>query len=173
MQNAAHAYLQTNLTTNSPSEIILMLYDGALKFLKRAKEQMDARDYAGKGISISRTMDIINELSSVLNREQGKDLADNLCQLYFWCNTRLAMANLKMDKDSIDTVIKVLGGLRSAFAQIQNTPGAQEASGQLTARQEAEGGQRNRSLRQDSAASPPDVNAGRRGRNLYNRMAQS
>lgn len=173
MQKAAHAYLQTNLTTNSPGATIVMLYDGALKFLNRAKEQIEAKDYAQKGISISKAMDIISELSAALNRDKGGELADNLYQLYFWCNTKLAMANLKMDTDIIDSVIKVLSGLRGAFVQIQNDPEALNAAEQLAVQQSAGVNQQARNIPGAAdAAPPPSANSNLRGRNMYSKMVQ-
>lgn len=135
MYKAANAYLQTDVSTTSPGELIIMLYDGAIKFLTRAKVLIDAKDVAGKGLAISKALDIINELSSVLNREKGGDLADNLHKLYFLCSTRLTMANLKQDKNLIDAVITILSGLRSAYAQIQNRPEVQAISAQLANKQ--------------------------------------
>ena len=127
MQNAAHAYLQTQVGTTGRGEIIVMLYDGALRFLAQAKEKMEAGDVAGKGILISRALDIINELDSSLNMEAGGDLAQNLHNLYFLCNTRLLQANLKLDTARLDSVVDILSGLRSAFAEIINTPEARAA----------------------------------------------
>lgn len=121
MQKAAQAYLQTQVTTTSQGDLLLMLYDGAIKFLKQAKVKMQEQDYAQKGILISRAMDVIAELASSLNAQKGGDLADNLNKLYFYCNTKLLQANLKMDTGLIDVVIKILSGLRDAFAQISDT----------------------------------------------------
>jgi flagellar protein FliS len=135
MHKAAHAYMQTSVSTTTPGELVILLYDGAVKFLAQAKLFIAERNYARKGIAISRAMDIINELSSALNRDKGGELAENLYKLYFWCNTRLAMANLKLDTELIDSVIKVLNGLRGAYAQIQNLPEAQAVSAQLAASQ--------------------------------------
>lgn len=101
-----------------------MLYDGAIKFLNQAKERIEAKDYPGKGILISNAIDVINELASSLNAEKGGDLAANLSQLYFYCNKRLFMANSRMDTAAIDEVIKILGGIRSAYAQIIDSPEA-------------------------------------------------
>ena len=128
MQRAAHAYLQTQVTTTSPGNILILLYDGAIKFLNRAKEGLAANDMAAKGIAISKTLDIINELDSTLNLDKGGELAANLHNLYFFCNSRLVMANLKKDAKMIDEVIKILAGLRSAYAEIVSLPEAQAAA---------------------------------------------
>lgn len=172
MHRAAHAYLQTGLTTNSPGQTVVMLYDGAINFLTRAKDQIDVKDYAQKGMSISKAMDIINELASTLNKEQGKEIAENLNSLYFWCNTKLAMANLKMDKGIIDDVIKVLSGLRSAFAQIQEMPEVQAVAEQLAAKQSSDIGPQSRAL-SSAGAMPQTHGMTMRGRNVYNKLAQA
>ncbi|MGE4293048.1 MAG: flagellar export chaperone FliS [Desulfovibrio sp.] len=118
MSKAAHAYLATQVTTTSQGQLLVMLYDAAIKFLKQAKERIEAKDYAKKGILISRAMDIISELANSLNREKGGKLADNLDALYMFCNIRLAKANLKMDVRMIDDVLNILTNIRSAYAQI-------------------------------------------------------
>ena len=137
MQNAAHAYLQTQVGTTGRGEIIVMLYDGALRFLAQAREKMEARDMAGKGMLISRALDIINELDSSLNMEAGGELAQNLHNLYFLCNTRLLQANLKLDTARLDSVVEILTGLRSAFAEILHTPEAQAACARMGAQKPA------------------------------------
>jgi flagellar protein FliS len=128
MQNAAKAYLKTQVNTNTSADILLMLYDGAIKFLKQAKIKIDERDVAAKGLLLSRAMEIIGELQASLNKEKGGSLADNLLNLYFLCSTKILQANLRMDKDLIDEVIHILTGLRDAFAQIngQVTPEQQQ-----------------------------------------------
>ena len=137
MQNAAHAYLQTQVGTTGRGEIVVMLYDGALRFLAQAREKMEARDMAGKGMLISRALDIINELDSSLNMDAGGELAQNLHNLYFLCNTRLLQANLKLDMAKLDSVVEILTGLRSAFAEILNTPEAQAACAKMGAQKPA------------------------------------
>ncbi|MBZ2171085.1 flagellar export chaperone FliS [Nitratidesulfovibrio sp. SRB-5] len=133
MQKAAHAYLQTQVTTTTQGELLLLLYDGAIKFLNQAKEKIAERDYAGKGILISKALDIVNELDASLNLEKGGELAENLHKLYFYCSTRLLNANLKMDVTFIDEVIKILSGLRGAYGQIVNTPEAMAVGASMAA----------------------------------------
>jgi len=133
MQKAAHAYLQTQVTTTTQGELLLLLYDGAVKFLNQAKEKIAERDYAGKGILISKALDIVNELDASLNLEKGGELAENLHKLYFYCSTRLLNANLKMDVTFIDEVIKILSGLRGAYGQIVNTPEAMAVGASMAA----------------------------------------
>ena len=121
MLRAAHAYRQTQVNTATPGHLVVMLYDGAITFLEQAKERIQARDYAKKGILISQALDIIAELDGSLNVEKGGEIAQNLHKLYIYCNTRLLQANLKMDTTLVDEVIGILDSFRSAFAEISNT----------------------------------------------------
>lgn len=134
MNKAAQAYFQTKVSTTDQGQLLLMLYDGALNFLQQARDKMIAKDYAAKGLLISRAIDIVNELSSTLNMEKGGTLAENLNNLYFLCTARLLQANLKMNLDQLDSVVGILSGLRSAYAQIIETPEAQQAGAEIAAR---------------------------------------
>lgn len=128
MQRAASAYLQTQITTTTQGDLVVMLYDGALKFLNQAKKFLADNDVAQKGIAISRALDVINEMDSTLNMEKGGSLANNLHGLYLFCSNHLVKANLKKDPAMIDDVIKILSGLRNAYAQILTLPEAQAAA---------------------------------------------
>ena len=130
MQKAQQAYLQTQITTTSQGELVVMLYDGAIKFLQQAKEKIAEKNYAEKGILISKSLDIIAELDSSLNVEKGGDLSSNLHSLYLYSQGRLLQANLKMDQGIVDEVIKILSSLRGAFAEIINSPEALKAQKQ-------------------------------------------
>ncbi|SMF08983.1 flagellar export chaperone FliS [Desulfovibrio gilichinskyi] len=127
MHKAAQAYLSTQVHTTSKGELLLMLYDAAIKFMKQAKIKIDEKDYAAKGILISKAIEVISELTASLNKEKGGSLAENLSQLYIYCNTRLLQANLKMDNEKIDEVIKIIDGISSAYREIISKMDAQDA----------------------------------------------
>lgn len=118
MLKAAKVYLTTQVSTASNGDLLLMLYDTAIKHLRQAMDKMRAGDVAGKGTYISKAIAIVSELQESLNKERGGDISKNLFQLYFFCNTRLLKANLKMDPAMVEEVIGILAGLRQAFAQI-------------------------------------------------------
>ena len=134
MNKAAQAYFQTKVGTTDQGQLLLMLYDGALTFIQQARTKMIANDYAGKGILISKVIDIINELSASLNIDKGGSLAVNLNNLYLLCTARLLRANLKMDMDSLNSVESILAGLRGAYAQIIETPEARQAGNDIATR---------------------------------------
>ncbi len=138
MQKATQAYLQTQVTTTDQGDVLVMLYDGALKFLTRAKELLAANDMAGKGMAISKALDIVNELASTLNMEKGGTLSANLHGLYIFCSKHLVMANLKKDAGMIDDVMRILSGLRSAYVEILHLPEARAAAQELAAKMRAD-----------------------------------
>lgn len=134
MNKAANAYFQTKVSTTDQGQLLIMLYDGALRYLAQARDKILAKDYAAKGVLISKVIDIINELSSSLNLEKGGSLATNLNNLYILCTARLLQANLKMNVESLDSVTQILSGLRSAYAQIVDTPEAKKAANEISAK---------------------------------------
>lgn len=134
MNKAANAYFQTKVSTTDQGQLLIMLYDGALRYLAQAREKIEAKDFAAKGVLISKVIDIINELSSSLNLEKGGSLATNLNNLYVLCTARLLQANLKLDLKALDSVVQILSGLRSAYAQIIETPEAKRAAAEIQGR---------------------------------------
>lgn len=117
MQSAVKNYLQTQVSTTTQGDLVIMLYDAALKFLHQAKERIAEKNYAQKGILISKALDILSELQGSLNVHKGGELAERLQKLYFFCSSRLLTANLKMDVTKIDEVVGILTGLREAFVE--------------------------------------------------------
>lgn len=171
MNKAAHAYFKTNVSTTDQGHLLIMLYDGALKFLQQAREKILAKDYAAKGILISKVIDIINELSGSLNIEKGGSLATNLNNLYFLCTARLLQANLKLDLNALDSVVKIIEGLRSAYAEILNRPEAKSAVQQISQRMQPAGSVHKRAqpLMSGTAAGAAPV-SGLQARAAYGRM---
>lgn len=139
MNKAANAYFQTKVNTTDQGQLLIMLYDGALRYLAQAREKIVAKDYAAKGVLISRVIDIINELSASLNLEKGGSLATNLNNLYVLCTARLLQANLKLDLAALDSVVQIISGLRSAYAQIVDTPEARKAAASIQTRMQPAG----------------------------------
>ena len=161
MNKAANAYFQTKVSTTDQGQLLLMLYDGALRYLQQARDKMLAKDFAGKGILISKVIDIVNELSASLNMEKGGSLAVNLHNLYILCTARLLQANLKMNVDSLDSVVQILSGLRGAYAQIIETPEARKAAAEIAGRMQPMGSvsKTAQPLMQTSATAVPRMHA--------------
>ncbi len=173
MNKAAQAYFQTNVNTTDQGQLLLLLYDGALKFLQQAREKMLEKDYAAKGILISKVIDILNELTNTLNLEKGGSLAENLNNLYFLCTTRLLQANLKMNVEQLDNVASILSGLRSAYAEIIETPEARRASAQIASKLNVDASVGQRAAVQTQHTTMPTAMGKMQARNAYGAMQRS
>jgi len=111
-------YQEVAVTTQSRGRLVVMLYDGAIKFLKLALKELDAGNMDAKGLYINKAMDIINELNTVLDMEAGGDIAINLRRLYIFMTSHLNAANIKKDPEKIDEVIKLLEELNQGWKAI-------------------------------------------------------
>ena len=116
--NGIGAYQQTAVGTQSKGRLIVMLYDGALKFMKLAIKKLEEGDYAAKGLYINRAQDIISELNAVLDMESGGEIAQNLRKLYLFMNRRLREANTKRDPEIIREVITLMEELNQSWKAV-------------------------------------------------------
>jgi flagellar protein FliS len=114
--NGVSAYQEAAVATQSKGRLIVLLYDGAIKFMKLAIKELEAGNYEAKGRYIGKAQDIINELNAVLNTDAGGEVAANLRSLYVFMNTRLSEANTKRDHQMIREVIK--GNCRLKFTPL-------------------------------------------------------
>jgi len=95
-----------------------MLYDGAIKFMRLATKELEAKDYEAKGRYIDRAQDIINELNAVLDMESGGEIAANLRKLYVFMSKRLSEANVQRDPQMIREVISLMEELNKGWKAI-------------------------------------------------------
>jgi flagellar protein FliS len=111
-------YQENVVNTQSKGRLIVMLYDGAIRFMKLAIMEMENKNYEEKGRYINRAMDIINELNVVLDMEAGGEVAYNLRQLYMFMNKHLSQANIKCDPQLVRDVIKLMEELNQGWKAI-------------------------------------------------------
>lgn len=111
-------YQEVAITTQSRGRLVVMLYDGAIKFLKLAINELNAGNMDQKWVYISKAMDIIDELNTVLDMEAGEDVAVNLRKLYMFMTRHLNTANIKKDAEMINEVIKLLEELNQGWKAI-------------------------------------------------------
>ncbi|MCA9772373.1 MAG: flagellar export chaperone FliS [Myxococcales bacterium] len=110
------SYKANSIQTASKEQILLMLYDGAIGFLRQAQEKMVQRDYAEKGRLINRGYAIVFELNACLNPEANPVVAENLSSLYLFFMDRMRKANIQCDPRMLDAVVEHLEILREAWA---------------------------------------------------------
>ena len=116
--NGVDVYQETAVTTQNRGRLIVMLYDGAIKFLRQAVRDMEGKDYAGKGRNISKAQDIILELNTILDMEAGGEIAQNLRSLYNFMQRHLGQANVKCDPQMVREVISLLEDLNQSWRAI-------------------------------------------------------
>lgn len=112
------AYQDAAVTTQSKGRLIVLLYDGAIKFMKLAIKELEAQNHEAKGRYISRAQDIINELNAVLDLDAGGEMAANLRKLYCFMNRRLSEANTKRDPQIIREVITLMEELNQSWKAV-------------------------------------------------------
>ena len=125
MARGAEAYYQTHVHSRSPLELVVMLYDGALRFLDQAAEAMDKGDMVAKANAMSRSFAILAELQNTLNVAEGGEVARQLDALYGYMNDRLVDANTQRSSAPIRDVIRLMQPLRDAWSQAA-TPAASQ-----------------------------------------------
>jgi len=116
--NGAAAYQDASITTQSKGRLIVLLYEGAIKFMKLAIKELEAGNYEAKGQYIIKTLNIINELNAVLDMEAGGEIAVNLRKLYCFMSNRLSKANIKRDPQMIREVITMMEELNQSWKAV-------------------------------------------------------
>jgi flagellar secretion chaperone FliS len=110
-------YQNNQVTTASPEQLLIMFYDGAIRFIRQAKEAMAAGDRVRKLESISKALAIVTELANTLDHEVGGEIAENLDALYYFMSRELTRANLENDAEKLKVVEDLLCGLRETWMQ--------------------------------------------------------
>ncbi|QPJ65502.1 MAG: flagellar export chaperone FliS [Candidatus Nitrohelix vancouverensis] len=116
--NFHYQYRKNEISTSNQGKLIIMMYEGAIKFSSMALNSMNSNDIAKKSLYIRKTHDIINELSLALDRDKGGDVANKLESLYQFIIRQLTLANIKSDKKALESVIRVLTPLLEAWQQL-------------------------------------------------------
>ena len=117
-QTAHKQYKQVQVKTANKEKLLIMLYQGCIKFLRLAKKSIEDEDIQGANNYIIRSQDIIRELMHTLDREKGGEVADNLYSLYDFMNRQLIEANVNKDVEKIEVVEDMMMELLDSWKQI-------------------------------------------------------
>ena len=115
---AASAYRQTEVQSRTPLELVVMMYDGALRFMAQARAAIERKNIPARREAIRRTLSIMSELQSTLDMENGGVISEKLDSLYVYINGRLIEAASKQDARPIDEAARLLTTLRDSWAEI-------------------------------------------------------
>ena len=109
--NPYQKYKQTSITSAPREQILLMLYEGAIKFTKLAIQAAEQKKIAERGQNLMRAYDIIMELQVSLDHKVGGDIARQLDQLYTYVLDQYTKANITGDVDALKNGLKVIENL--------------------------------------------------------------
>lgn len=131
MQRDLHLkeYQANSVGTADQKQLIIMLYEGVLRFVNAAESNMASfKTYDKANMNILRAQDIFTELMVSLNIEQGGEIAQNLLNLYAYCKSQLLEANLQKKAEFLKPVKKVVSELLEAWKKIEQQPAAKPAA---------------------------------------------
>ena len=114
-------YVQMEIEGASPLGLVVRMYDGALGSIRRARDHHDEGRIRDRGAEISRALDIVSELRSGLDLEQGGEIARNLEALYLFAGERL-MAAGSGAREGLDEALAALMPLYEAWSQLASQP---------------------------------------------------
>ncbi len=115
---SADQYKQMQIKTANPGKLLLMLYQGAAKFMKLAKKNIKEGKIEASHKNIIKAQNIILELQSTLNKEQGGEIALQLESLYDFIYRELIQANLNKNTKHLDNVIPLVEELFVTYKEI-------------------------------------------------------
>ncbi|MBQ5942374.1 MULTISPECIES: flagellar export chaperone FliS [unclassified Massilia] len=115
--------LDAQTSRASPVELVLLLTNGLLDELARARAHIVAKRYEQKAASIDKCVEIINGLSSSLDFDNGGETVANLANIYDFCAQHLQGAGIKLDPAMVDEVIRILTTIRQGWQGVQDRNG--------------------------------------------------
>ncbi|EJG1355448.1 flagellar export chaperone FliS [Vibrio parahaemolyticus] len=119
MDSGYDSYKQVDLDAQAaaanPHQLVIMLIDGLLDEIERIRGHLAAKRLAEKGAGINKCMNILIGLTSALDDENGGEIAENLRQLYDFCQVELYYASVQNDADRLMNVERVMGNIREGW----------------------------------------------------------
>lgn len=118
VQNVSDIYKQNQVNAASPKELVIMLYEGCIKFLRLAELGLEENRLDLVNKNLIKAQNIIEELRVTLNMEVEGEVTDQLAALYEYFLNELFQANINKDKEKIVYVREQMGELLEAWKEI-------------------------------------------------------
>jgi flagellar secretion chaperone FliS len=115
---ASDIYYQVEVNTSNGLKLVVMLYEGAIRFLTQARISIECNNLTAKATEVDRALAILGELQSTLRLEEGGEIALSLNRIYAYMMERIIEASSRLDVRPLDEVIKLLRILNSAWTEI-------------------------------------------------------
>jgi flagellar secretion chaperone FliS len=112
-------YQKNAVNGASPLQLVIMLYDGALRFMEAGKHAMGNRELEKQNQSLQRAQKVVMELMSCLDMEKGGEVAANLFALYSFVLNELVSANVEDSAEPIDRSMRIMSQLRESWVQLE------------------------------------------------------
>ena len=117
------SYKDTEILTANQGKLIVMLYEGALRFLKTAIDNMDHKTYDIVNTNVLKAQDIVTELMLSLNMDEGGEISQNLFNIYAYLKKRLIEANMSKDATALQECMSLLEELKAAWDEVATKEG--------------------------------------------------
>lgn len=115
-----NSYKTNEVSTSSPIRLVIMLYEGAIRFLNIALENIhDQKKYDVVNTNIIKAQEIINELMTTLNMEEGGKIASDLLGIYVFMKKNLVEANIEKSGQKIRETVKMMNSLKTGWEEIE------------------------------------------------------
>ena len=121
------AYREAAVMTSSPEQLVVMLYDGAGRFLRQAEGSMSQGAWLQAGERLTRAEAILDELLATLDMDAG-EIAERLQAIYIFCKKTLIEARIQREAEKVGQVVALLSNLREAWAKLAEQAAATPAS---------------------------------------------
>ncbi|MDH3222888.1 MAG: flagellar export chaperone FliS [Gemmatimonadota bacterium] len=111
-------YLETQVVSSSPEQLVPLLYQHLLVNLKKAGDQIRENDLEGKAVSLHKASAIVFELMSSLDLEQGGEIAMRLASLYAYFTRRISEVGRTLDESIIQELVELVGSLHESWLEV-------------------------------------------------------
>jgi flagellar protein FliS len=120
MYKSSNAYREVAVQTSSPTKLVVMLYEGAIRFLRESISAIESKDLQLKRHSIDRAVAIVQHMQGTLDMERGGKIAADLNKLYSYIFSRIMDGSMKLETAPLQEAIKLLSTLLAGWEAIAN-----------------------------------------------------
>lgn len=115
-QRALKKYKENSITSATPEELTMMLYNGSLKFMNIGKDAIEKNDFQRKNDALLRAQQIVTELQASLNMDY--EISEEMDALYRFINEKLMEANINKSTQEIDEAMEIMREMRDAWGEV-------------------------------------------------------
>jgi flagellar protein FliS len=118
LTNPYNNYVNSKVNTTSKGNLLIMVYDSAIRNIKEAQVQMVEKDFSKKGLAIDTAYKAVSELLFSLNFEVGGEIAKNLSSIYNFILRQITASNISNDPTKLDAPLKILSDFKQTWLEV-------------------------------------------------------